>query len=86
VTPLLSEGVNGMPNYCRSLLSGLLIIVQLLGAEEMEVSGDDDDTGGNETEDDGSEGNLITGLFAGSLSEAIVNFFGGIIDWFTSLF
>jgi hypothetical protein len=52
----------------------------------MEVSGDDDDTGGNETEDDGSEGNLITGLFAGSLSEAIVNFFGGIIDWFTSLF
>ncbi|MFQ3308427.1 MAG: hypothetical protein ACI977_000662, partial [Candidatus Nanohaloarchaea archaeon] len=26
------------------------------------------------------------GLFAGSLSEAIVNFFGGIIDWFTSLF
>lgn len=50
------------------------------------VSGDDDDTEGNETEDDEPEGNLITGLFTGQPSQAIAGFFEGIINWFTSLF
>lgn len=59
----------------------LVEIIELYG-----VSGDDDDTGGNETEDDDSEGNLITGLFTAQPSQAIASFFEGVISWFASLF
>jgi hypothetical protein len=50
------------------------------------IDGQENSTERNQAQEESSNGNIMTGLFTAQPSETLTNFFGGIVNWFGSLF